>query len=362
MTGIPSTVLITAGDPHGIGPEIAVKALAGEKGLNLKQCSPMVVGCPQIMKRAARSLKAGIPVKAVSVTEKGIEIVRPAGAAKPDARANRLPFIPVIPPDCPPLDELAPGTCGRRAGRMAYKTLEKAHTLLSQGMADALVTCPISKEALKKAGYKRVAHTEILAHWNGCPDPLTVFNTGKLWIAFFSRHLPLGEAVRRVKKAALVRFTKKLHQELRLIGHKAPRLAMAALNPHAGEGGLLGSEENREIIPAVKALRSAGMDVTGPLPADSVFHFSGRGRFDCVISLYHDQGHIAAKTAGFHRTASLTLGLPYPRTSVDHGTGFDIAWQGSARPDSLIHAVSLAAQLTRKRSGTRKKTYNKSLL
>lgn len=304
-------VLVTTGDPNGVGPEIALKAVRSPAVTRC--CRPLIVGCPEVLGQAAEALGMKLP-----------RVVKPEG---------------------PPLPSVEPGRCSAKAGRMAYKTLLKAHKLISRGQAHALATGPINKEALRKAGYLRIAHTEILAHLNRRPDPLTVFVAGRLWIAFFSRHLPLADAVKSVKKKKLVRFVHRLAGELETLGRKAPRLAMAALNPHAGEGGLLGKEETREITPAVEQLVQEGIAIKGPVPADSVFHLCREGAFDCVVSLYHDQGHIAAKSYKFHDTVSITLGLPYIRTSVDHGTAFDIAWKGKARADSLVAAIRLAARL-----------------
>lgn len=332
-------LLITAGDPNGIGPEIAVKCFLEEKVL--KRCRPLIVGCPEVVREAVRILNGRIPVREIN-PEEGESKAFPCF----EAGKGKVPvFIPVVRPEGRPLVGIVPGKVRAEAGRAAYQALRKAHRLIRQGRADVIVTGPINKEALHRAGYARVAHTEILASWNRCPDPLTLFAAGKLWIAFFTRHLPLRDALRAIRRKPLIQFVKRLNQSLEGLGIARPRLAMAALNPHAGEGGLLGKEEKAVLEPAVKVLQDQGVRIQGPIPADAVFHLAREGAFDCVISLYHDQGHIAAKTARFHDTVSLTLGLPYLRTSVDHGTGFDIAWQGNARPDSLRAAALLAARL-----------------
>lgn len=332
-------LLITAGDPNGIGPEIAVKCFLEEKVL--KRCRPLIVGCPEVMQEAARILNGRIPVREIDPVE-GEIMAFPSFETE---KGGGPGFIPVVRPEGRPVVGIVPGKVRAEAGRAAYQALRKAHCLIRQGRADAMVTGPINKEALHRAGYARVAHTEILASWNRRLDPLTLFVAGKLWIAFFTRHLPLRDAIRAVRRKPLIDFVKRLIQSLEGLGFARPRLAMAALNPHAGEGGLLGKEEQRELEPAMKSLRKEGVRIQGPIPADAVFHLAREGAFDCVISLYHDQGHIAAKTARFHDTVSLTLGLPYIRTSVDHGTGFDIAWQGKARHDSLCAAALLAARL-----------------
>jgi 4-hydroxythreonine-4-phosphate dehydrogenase len=330
-------ILITTGDPHGVGPEIAVKALASK--VVMGSCRPLLVGCPAVLKRAAATSGLKVSIKRIKARE--IDTFwSDASLSSPP------PFLPVIQPSGSMLEKVQPGIPHAQAGRMAFKILKKAHEIIRAGSADALVTCPINKEALHKARYLRVGHTEILAHLSRRSDPITLFTAGKLWIAFFTRHLALKDAVKSVQKAPLVRFVERLHHELIKLRKREPRLAIAALNPHAGEGGLFGKEEIREIRPAIEEIQNKGIHVQGPIPADAVFYQTRKGKFDCVVALYHDQGHIAAKTVHFFDTLSLTLGLPYLRGSVDHGTGFDIAWQNIARPDSLVCAIRLVARLT----------------
>jgi 4-hydroxythreonine-4-phosphate dehydrogenase len=298
----------------------------------------VLLGSPSVLERAARALGDDRSIEeAFDPKTKGLRAIETGNDGVPSV-------LPVLEAGDDEAFVPSPGKIRAEAGLMAYRIVEKAHGLIQGKVADAMVTCPINKEALHEAGLPRVAHTEILAHLTGRPDPLTLFVAKKLRIAFFTRHLSLGDAIRSVRREPLVRFVERLRDELGVLGERNPRLAMAALNPHGGEGGLLGQEETEEIEPAVKDLKAKGIDIEGPVPADSVFHLAREGRFDCVVSLYHDQGHIAAKTSDFHSTLSMTLGLPYLRTSVDHGTGFDIAWQGKARPDSLIEAACLAAE------------------
>lgn len=330
-------ILLTPGDPNGIGPEIAVKALLDPRVRRAGRV--VVVGPPEAIREAARAL--GVE-KAVRVVE---ENDRDAAWA---SCAGDPPLLPVIPGPRRAFGRPAPGRIQARAGRAAFESIERACRILARGGADALVTGPVSKAAIHRAGLRPTAHTELLAKRTGCPDPLTLFVTRSgrsvLRIAFLTRHLPLARAVRCVKRDRLVRFGRRLAGELVALGIPRPRLAVAALNPHAGEGGLLGREEREEIRPAVRALRRAGFSVEGPVPADAVFHAALEGAFDGVISLYHDQGHVAAKTLDFFGTVSMTLGLPFLRTSVDHGTGFDRSGKNQARPDSLIAALLLAAR------------------
>ena len=311
--GKPS-ILITAGDPNGIGPEIALKAAVDGRVLGL--CKPLVVGQTEVLAAAAKSC-------ALPFDEDGVV---PAGGSI--------------------REELVTGAVQAEAGRLAFEALREAHALLAAGRAVALVTAPWSKAALHLAGCPQVGHTEALEALTGCADPIVLFVTGRLRIAFLTRHLSLADAVEAVSRERILALLIKLQKELPRIGLEAPRLAVAALNPHAGEGGLLGREEIDEIEPAVVEGRLAGIDVEGPVPADAVFFRAAEGAYDCVVSLYHDQGHIAAKTRDFFGTVSLTLGLPYIRTAPDHGTAFDIAGRCKADPASLIKAIELAARLS----------------
>jgi 4-phospho-D-threonate 3-dehydrogenase / 4-phospho-D-erythronate 3-dehydrogenase len=309
-------ILITMGDPNGIGPEIAVKALGHEKVRRC--CTPRIVGSPEVIESAARSLGVAPPAG---------DTVAPAGGK---AR-----------------EELAAGTVQAEAGRLACDAVSEAHRLIEAGLGDGLVTAPWCKEALHANRCPHVGHTETLAALTGHADPVTLFVCGPLRIAFLTRHHSLRDAVRQVQKKRIVSFVKRLDRELAGIGMTSARIAVAALNPHGGEGGLLGREEIEEILPAVETLRGEGIAVSGPVPADAVFHEAATGAYDCVVSLYHDQGHIASKTRDFFGTVSLTLGLPYIRTSPDHGTAFDIAGSNTADATSLIKAVELAARLVK---------------
>jgi 4-hydroxythreonine-4-phosphate dehydrogenase len=183
----------------------------------------------------------------------------------------------------------------------------------------------------------------------GVADPLTMFQVRGMRIFFLSRHLPLREAIARVTRDRVAAMLPRIAAELRMLGIASPRIAVAALNPHAGEGGALGREDQEELAPAVAAAQGAGLAVSGPVPADSVFAHALEGRYDAVLSLYHDQGHIAAKTVDFHGAVSVTLGLPFIRTSVDHGTAFDIAGTGTAKAESMATAIVTAADLVRRR-------------
>jgi len=246
------------------------------------------------------------------------------------------------------LERLEIGRVGAEAGRASLDYIEKAVECTLKGEIDAVVTSPIHKKAISLAGSPHIGHTEMIAALCGVKEPLTMFWVRGARIFFLTRHKPLKDALRAVEKQRIIEVTIKIVDALKRIGLDGPCIAIAALNPHASDDGLIGTEEEQEIKPAVEELRKKGMNVYGPLPADSVFHQAVKGRYDAVLSLYHDQGHIAAKTLDFHGTVSVTLGLPFVRTSVDHGTAHDIAGKGIANPRSLEEAIKLAAQLASK--------------
>ncbi len=236
------------------------------------------------------------------------------------------------------------GAISREGGTAAYAAIQAATEFCLHGEGTALATAPINKESFKAAGVPYLDHTATLKGLTAAPSVLTLFVTGDLRVFFATRHLAFRDIARAVTKANLVDFTQDAWQQMQRLGFPAPRLAMAALNPHGGEHGLFGDEEMHEIAPAVQELQRLGIDIQGPIPADSVFHLALAGQYDAVISLYHDQGHIATKTFDFYRTVSLTLGLPFLRTSVDHGTAFDLAGTGQANEVSMIEAILAAAK------------------
>jgi 4-hydroxythreonine-4-phosphate dehydrogenase len=313
-------VAVTIGDPAGIGPEIVVRALALDAVRD--SVAAVVVGDGWVLRRAMEAT--------------GVRVELPAeGTPRLIDLANvdhRLQWGKVQ------------ATAGAAAGQFIERAVQEALA----GRVDALATAPISKEALWRAGYRYPGHTEMLGALTGRPDPLTMFQVRNLRIFFLTRHLALHQAVAQVTRRRIADILPRVDAALRAIGFARPRVAVAALNPHAGEGGALGAEDQGQIAPAVEEARSAGLDVTGPVPADAVFAQALEGRYDAVLSLYHDQGHIAAKTLDFHSAVSVTLGLPFIRTSVDHGTAFDIAGQGVARPDSMAAAILAAGDLARR--------------
>ncbi len=310
------TIAITMGDPFGVGPEIAVQTLASP---DIQQCcNPVLVGDQQVLAAAAR--QCNIPD---FLHRFGHQICHvPSGISHPLSQAGTVQ------------------ACG---GQAAYDCICAAHELCVSGKAHAVATAPINKESLKAARVPYIGHTEIFAALTNTHDPLTMFETTGLRIFFLTRHLSLSAACEAVTEERVLDYIRRCTKALHNIGITQGTLAVAGLNPHSGEHGLFGNEEMKAIVPAVQQAQAEGYDVEGPVSADSVFHLAHKGRYVAVLSLYHDQGHIAAKTLDFHRTISITHGLPYLRTSVDHGTAFDIAWKGIADPISMQEAVRLAS-------------------
>jgi 4-hydroxythreonine-4-phosphate dehydrogenase len=241
-------------------------------------------------------------------------------------------------------DTLAMGKVQALGGEAAFAAIRESITLAMAGRVAGVVTAPINKESLKAAKIPFIGHTEMFAEYTGAREEMTMFTISGLKIFFLTRHMSLLQACQQITQERVARGIGKSIKALRQLGYAQPHLAVAALNPHGGEDGLFGREEMDAISPAIAAARTQGVHVSGPVPADSVFHMARLGRYDAVLSLYHDQGHIAAKMMDFEKTVSVTLGLPILRTSVDHGTAFDIAGTGKASAVSMIEAVKVAAE------------------
>ncbi|HZT61163.1 MAG TPA: 4-hydroxythreonine-4-phosphate dehydrogenase PdxA [Pyrinomonadaceae bacterium] len=322
-------VAVTMGDPAGIGPEVVLKAVAEPEVL--AACAPVIVGDAQLLAHTARTLDL----------QCGYDIVR---------RGESLPADPQL-PVIYHLDNIGasvpPGVESGEAGRAAAEYIEAAVELCAAGACDAISTAPINKRALFLGGYSFPGHTEFLAHLTASNEVAMAFVASNLRIVLISTHVPLAEAIRLVEKDRIVRVVRLTNRELKRWGIARPRIAVAALNPHGAEGGLFGVEESAEIAPAVEAARSEGIEALGPFSADTVFLRASRGEFDAVVSCYHDQAMIPVKCLSFGEAVNVTLGLPFIRTSVDHGTAFDIAGRGIAEHSSMVAAIKLAAQLAR---------------
>jgi 4-hydroxythreonine-4-phosphate dehydrogenase len=316
------------GDPAGIGPEVVLKAVAEPEVQRV--CVPVIVGDAQLLSHTARTLDL----------QSGYDIVR-VGEPLPEQASGPLIFH---------LDNIngviEPGVESGAAGKAAGGYIEAAVELCAAGSVDAIATAPINKRSLFLGGYSFPGHTEFLAHLTGSEEFAMAFVAANLRIVLISTHVPLAEAIRLVKRDRIVRTIHLTNRELRRWGIERPRIAVAALNPHGAEGGLFGMEETSEISPAVAECHNADdINVEGPYSADTVFLRASRGEFDAVIACYHDQAMIPVKCLSFGEAVNVTLGLPFIRTSVDHGTAFDIAGKGVAEHSSMVAAIKLAAEL-----------------
>jgi len=340
-------ISITMGDPAGVGPEIILKTLVSERA---REAAVMtVVGYPGPFERDMRLAGVDLAIN---------EIERPADAVDDPDVLNLL--IPGTHAE----SALIYGKVDERCGRAAGHCIEHSAQLAMDGDIDAVVTAPINKEALNAAGFHYPGHTEFYQHLTGAADIGMLLTLGDFRVIHVATHVAIRDVPDLVKEARIIRVTTLMHEALVTLGIEAPALAVSGLNPHAGEAGMFGREEISDIIPAVKTLNKNGINAVGPLPPDTVFARAYCGEFDGVIAMFHDQGHIALKLAGFKfgdeirevGGVNTTLGLPIIRSSVDHGTAFDIAGKGIASPLSMIEAVEMAAALSK---GKKKKKNRK---
>lgn len=327
---------ITIGDPAGIGPEVVLKAVV-DKGVSAV-CSPTIIGPASELRRQARALSLSAEFTAYD-----------EGLSNADLSNQALLF------DTDNLNEVTEwGAVSAASGRAAIAAIEGCVKLCLAGKLDAMATAPINKESLRLAGSTFPGHTEMITALCGADESLMCFFAGDLRVFLLTTHCSLAEAIKSVTRQRVERAILLAYRELRRFGVDRPRIAVAGLNPHAGEHGLFGTEEAREITPAIEACRvKHNIDVTGPLPSDTLFLRAWRGEFDAVAACYHDQGLIAVKCLAFGEAVNVTLGLPIIRTSVDHGTAFDIAGLGVADHRGMIQAIKLAAQLARQTQNCR---------
>jgi 4-phospho-D-threonate 3-dehydrogenase / 4-phospho-D-erythronate 3-dehydrogenase len=318
---------ITMGDPAGIGPEVVLKAVAEEE--IRRACIPVIIGDAQLLAHTARTLDL----------QSGYDIVR-ADESFPEHSEPVIYHLDNI------SGFIEPGIESAAAGKAAGGYIEAAVELCAAGSIDAVATAPINKRALFLGGYSFPGHTEFFAHLTGAEDYAMAFVAGNLRIVLLSTHVPLSEAIRLVERDRIIRRVNLTNRELERWGIEKPRIAVAALNPHGAEGGLFGVEEASEIMPAIDSCRQDDINVQGPFSADTVFLRASRGEFDGVIACYHDQAMIPVKCLSFGEAVNVTLGLPFIRTSVDHGTAFDIAGKGLAEHSSMVAAIKLAAELS----------------
>ena len=325
-------VAITMGDASGVGPEVIMKALARPEVLAL--CRPLVVGDAIRLREAGAVIHSDLTVNALTTPAE-------ARYAPGTVDCIDLGLIPAGHPF---------GTLSALSGEGAFRYIERATRLVEAGEADAICTAPLSKEALHAAGHKYPGHTELLAALTHTPEVSMMLVSPKLRVIHVTTHIGLMDAIRKIEPGLVERTIARGHETLVKAGIANPRIGVCGINPHAGENGLFGQgEEAEKIIPAVLACQAKGWRVVGPLPADTLFYLAVRGDYDLVVAMYHDQGHGPIKVLGLESGVNVTIGLPVVRTSVDHGTAFDIAGKGIADEGSLIEALRQAVDLAPKR-------------
>jgi len=324
---------VTMGDPAGIGPEICARTLTTPEVQMVANC--IVIGDRKAMRQGLKVAK--IPNIEINPVKKVAEAKFVRGT------------IDVLDLKNIEVSRLKIGQVSRAAGKASIEYIERAIRLAMDGKIDAITTAPINKEAIHKAGYKFQGHTEILAARTKAKDYAMMFVSDTLWIMLATTHLALRDVSKNLDKKKILKTIKLAHETLFRLREKKPRIGVAGLNPHAGEAGIFGDEEIKIIKPAVDEARKLGINVKGPVSPDAVFYLANIGMFDIVVAMYHDQGLIPLKLLSFNKSVNVTVGLPIIRTSVDHGTGFDIAGKGWANPHSLIEAIKVAAHFAKTR-------------
>ncbi|MGG2197518.1 4-hydroxythreonine-4-phosphate dehydrogenase PdxA [Paenibacillus validus] len=326
------TIGITMGDAAGVGPEIIMKALQ-DPHIH-EQCRPIVIGDAKFLTRAERFLQTGLRVRSISSVEEASGEAGVVYCLDMDLLPGDLPYGQVSP----------------LAGDAAFRFLEKSIELARLGLIDAICTAPLNKEALHKGGHRYPGHTEILADLTGTQDYAMMLSSPKLKVIHVTTHIGIIDAVKSITPERVYSVIRMAADTLRKAGYSDPRICVCGINPHAGENGLFGyGEEEEKIVPAVERAKAENINVQGPLPADTLFFRAVRGDFDIVVAMYHDQGHGPIKVLGLEAGVNITVGLPIIRTSVDHGTAFDIAGKGIADELSLKEAVRQAVELAPKR-------------
>lgn len=320
------------GDPAGIGPEIIIKALSLTEIQRI--CRPVVIGDASILKNTLKIAKTSPlilnEIKRIDDGNFGLGIIN------------------ILDMDNVEISKLKIGKVSEQSGRAAVKYVEKAVDLAIAGKVDAITTAPINKEAMHKAGYKYEGHTELLTQRTKSKQSAMMFLSDSIRVMFVTAHIPFSKITSEIDKKKILDTIKLADKELTKILGKAPKIGVAALNPHAGENGIFGIEEEKFISPAVQEAKKLGINVKGPISADAIFYLANIGAFDIVISMYHDQGLIPIKLLSFNKSVNVSVGLPIIRTSVDHGTGFDIAGKGWANPSSMVQALKTAVMLVHK--------------
>jgi 4-hydroxythreonine-4-phosphate dehydrogenase len=319
---------ITMGDPAGVGPEVVMKALA--RGEVYAFSRPLVIGDAARLRRAGKLCELAL----------GVRALRSPGDARHESGEVDCLDLALVSEDLPF------GTLSPAAGEAAYRYVERAVQLALAGEIDAICTAPLNKEAMNAAGRRYPGHTELLAELTGTPEVSLVLLAPKLRVIHVTTHMGLLDAIERIDAPLVGRTIARGRELLARAGLAEPRIGVCGINPHAGEGGLFGrGEEERKIAPAVAEARARGWRVEGPLPADTLFYLAARGDYDLVVAMYHDQGHGPVKALGLEHGVNVTAGLPIVRTSVDHGTAFDIAGTGKVDERGMLEALRQAAAL-----------------
>jgi 4-hydroxythreonine-4-phosphate dehydrogenase len=323
------TIGITMGDPSGIGPEIILKSF--EKS-TFRSNKIVVIGDYNIMQAMYDILK----IKSF-VLHKILDI---------HECLFNYGILNILDLQLVNMNYFRPGIVQSVSGKTAFEAIRKAVELAKKKEIDTIVTAPLNKEALHLAGYKYPGHTEILADLTDTKDYAMLLYNKKLSVIHVSTHISLLEAITGLRRERIEKVIELANGFMKRLRVREPRIAVAGINPHSGEKGLFGNEEIREIVPAIRKMKEKGINVEGPCPPDTVFLQAVKGKYDIVVAMYHDQGHIPLKLIGFNSGVNVTVGLPFIRTSVDHGTAFEIAWQGKANENSMIEAIKLAKKIS----------------
>ena len=329
------TLGITLGDPSGIGPEVVAKAINNG---NFKNITPLIIGSYDVFRNA------------ISNNNISMEVIHLNDISKL-SKNPRENTIQILDSKNPKISEFPIGEVNLNSGNFSYFWIEQAIKLTLKSELDGIVTAPINKQSFSLAGKKEIGHQEILKNLTKSLDVYTMLVSGTLSCVRLSTHKSLIDACKFVTKQNIVKVILKTHEQFQEWGINNAKIAVAALNPHSGDNGLIGNEEVTQIIPAVKETKKLGINVIGPIAADVVFYKAINKEFDVVVVMYHDQGHIAIKVHGFEESVSVNVGLPIIRTSVDHGTAFDIAGKGIANENSMIEAIKLAIKLVENKNG-----------
>jgi len=317
---------ITMGDPGGVGPEVIVKALDSPAIRNI--CRPIVIGDPSIIEETLSLLEIALKARVIESPEEYKHIKGAINIIGPDEKAEFIKNKPTA-----------------RGGKACAGYIKKAVELALNGQVDGIVTAPISKEALKMADIQWPGHTEMLAHLTKTKDYAMMLAGGPLRVILVTIHTALKNVPDLITKQKILKTIRLAKYACEMLNIKKPVIAVAGLNPHAGEAGMFGDEEINKIAPAIKEAITEGIPVSGPYPPDAIFHKAYKGKVDMVVCMYHDQGLIPLKMVAFDQGVNVTVGLPFVRTSPDHGTAYDIAWKGKANPASMIEAIKLAVKL-----------------